>query len=67
MRGKSQKTMSDQPYDRLLICCSPQRPQWRLGMTVLSGVEVVAESMLALSFLRWHPLHSSSTSFFLSD
>ena len=36
-------------------------------MTVLSGVEVVAESILAVLFWRWHPLHSSSTPFLLSD
>ena len=27
MRGKSQKTLSDQSYVCLLICCSQQRPQ----------------------------------------
>ena len=56
MRGKSQKTLSDQSYACLLICCSPQGPQWRLGMTVLSGVEVVAESIAGRSFLEMAPL-----------
>ena len=66
MRGKKPKKAVRSTMRLCFDLLQSAKVTVEAGMTVLSGVEVVAESMLAVPFLRWHPLHSS-TPFFLLD